>query len=173
VMPHAERKTLEMPLLRFIQYDQQGKAGDEADGNSKDTVLQRLHPQIHAEESRACRGRDDRVRGTREPGSMNIVTLAFDMAKTVEVFVEKARRFFHCVMLLGHCCSQCGGSLVMVAEGTCRCVLCETEFDATTAFQRCPVCGGVQVLRVRRYECQNCVRRWLNRGSGGKSSGNE
>lgn len=55
---------------------------------------------------------------------MNIVTLAFDMAKTVEVFVEKARRFFRSVMLLGHCCSQCNGSLVMVAEGTCRCVLC-------------------------------------------------
>jgi len=87
---------------------------------------------------------------------MNIVTLAFDMAKTVEVFVEKARRFFHSVMLLGHFCSQCNGSLVMVAEGTCRCVLCGTEFDATVAFQRCPACGGVPVLRVRRYECRTC-----------------
>jgi hypothetical protein len=44
VMPHAERKTLEVSLLRIVQHDQQGKEGDEADGNSKDTILQRLHP---------------------------------------------------------------------------------------------------------------------------------
>ena len=54
VMRHAKRKTLEMPLLRIVQHDQQGKEGDEADGDSKDTVLQRLHPQVHTEESRAC-----------------------------------------------------------------------------------------------------------------------
>ncbi len=158
VMPHAERKTLEMPLLRIIQYDQQGKEGDKADGDSKDTILQGLYPQIHAEESRACRVREDRIRCARKPGSMNLVTLAFDMAKTVEVFVEKARRFFHSVMLLGRCCPQCNGSLVMVAEGTCQCVLCGTEFDATVAFQRCPACGGVPALRVRRYECRACGR---------------
>jgi len=156
VMRHAERKTLEMPLLRIVQHDQQGQEGDEADGNSKDTVLQRLHPQIHTEESRACRGRGDRTRHAREPKSMSMIALAFAMAKTVESFVEKARRFFHSVMLLGHCCSQCNGSLVMVADGRCRCVSCDAECDATVAFQRCVACGGVPVLRVRRYECRAC-----------------
>jgi hypothetical protein len=87
---------------------------------------------------------------------MSMIALAFDMAKTVESFVEKARRFFHSVMLLGHCCSQCNGSFVMVADGRCRCVSCEAECDATVAFQRCVACGGVPVLRVRRYECRAC-----------------
>jgi len=87
---------------------------------------------------------------------MSMIALAFAMAKTVESFVEKARRFFHSVMLLGHCCSQCNGSLVMVADGRCRCVSCDAECDATVAFQRCVACGGVPVLRVRRYECRAC-----------------
>ena len=44
VMRHAKRKTLEMPVLWIVQHDQQGQAGDEADGDSKDTILQGLHP---------------------------------------------------------------------------------------------------------------------------------
>jgi hypothetical protein len=87
---------------------------------------------------------------------MNMITWAFDMAKTVEIFIEKARRFFHSVMLLERCCPQCNGSLVMVTDGTCQCVSCGVECDATVAFQRCPACGGVPVLRVRRYECRAC-----------------
>ena len=87
---------------------------------------------------------------------MNIITLAFDMAKAVEVFMQKAKKFFYIVMLLGHRCPKCTGLMVMVSEGKCRCVSCGKEFDPTVAFQRCSECGGVPVIKVRRYECKNC-----------------
>jgi len=87
---------------------------------------------------------------------MNIRQLAFEMAETVEAFLQKARRFFHSVMLIGQRCPKCNGSLTMVSEGTCRCVLCGKEFDPTVTFQRCSDCGGVPVLRVRRYQCRDC-----------------
>lgn len=87
---------------------------------------------------------------------MNIISLAFDMAKAVEIFMYRARTFFYSVMLLGHRCPKCNGSLIMVSEGKCRCASCGKELDPTIAFQRCSECGGVPVLRVRRYECTNC-----------------
>ncbi|MFC1795279.1 hypothetical protein ACFL3Q_17050, partial [Planctomycetota bacterium] len=87
---------------------------------------------------------------------MNIITLAFDMTKAVEVFMQKAKRFFYSAMLFGHRCSKCNGSLIMAREGKCQCVSCRKEFDPTVAFQRCPECGGVPVLHVRRYQCKNC-----------------
>lgn len=87
---------------------------------------------------------------------MNIIAIAFDMAKAVEIFVEKAKRFFHSVMLLGRRCPKCHGSLAMVAEGKCKCAMCGLEFDPTVQFERCLNCGGVPVLRVRRYQCKNC-----------------
>ncbi|MFC1603706.1 hypothetical protein ACFL5F_01640 [Planctomycetota bacterium] len=87
---------------------------------------------------------------------MNIRSLAFDMGKAVEVFMNKAKKFFYSVMLFSHRCPECTGILVMYTEGKCRCVSCEKELDPTVAFQRCSECGGVPVLRVRRYECKNC-----------------
>jgi hypothetical protein len=87
---------------------------------------------------------------------MNIITLAFDMAKAVESFVEKAKKFFYSVMLLGHRCPKCNGSLIMVPEGRCKCTSCGEEVDPTVTFQRCSACGGTPVLRVRRYQCSKC-----------------
>jgi predicted RNA-binding Zn-ribbon protein involved in translation (DUF1610 family) len=43
----------------------------------------------------------------------------------------------------------------MVSKGKRRCVSCGRQLDPTRAFQRCPVCDGVPVLRVRRYECRD------------------
>jgi len=87
---------------------------------------------------------------------MNIRHLAFEMAEAVEAFLQKARRFFYTVMLIGHRCPKCNGSLAMVSESRCRCVSCGKEFDPTVTFQRCSKCGGVPVLRVRRYQCRDC-----------------
>ena len=87
---------------------------------------------------------------------MNIITLAFDMVKAVESFVEKAKKFFYSVMLLGYRCPKCNGSLIMGPEGRCKCTSCGNEFDPTVTFQRCTACGGAPVLRVRRYQCRNC-----------------
>ena len=87
---------------------------------------------------------------------MDIRQLAFEMAETVEAFLERARRFFYSVMLIGHRCPKCNGLLAMVSEGRCRCVSCGEEFDPTVMFQRCPRCGGLPVLRVRRYQCRDC-----------------
>ena len=89
---------------------------------------------------------------------MNIRSAAFDMANAVEIFMHKAKTFFYGVMLLSHRCPKCNGSLIMVSEGKCHCVLCGKEFDPTIAFQRCSECGGVPIPRVRRYQCKNCDR---------------
>lgn len=87
---------------------------------------------------------------------MNIRLLALDMGKAVELFMQKAKRFFYSVMLFGYRCTKCNGSLIMASEGRCRCASCGGEFDPTVAFQRCSECGGVPVLKVRRYECKGC-----------------
>ena len=87
---------------------------------------------------------------------MNIRSFAFDMAQTVELFIQKAKAFFYSVILLGHRCPKCNGLLVMADEGKCRCVSCGKELDPTVAFQRCSECGGAPILRVRRYQCKNC-----------------
>lgn len=87
---------------------------------------------------------------------MNIRLLALEMAEAVEAFLERARRFFYSVMLTGHRCPNCSGSLAMTSEGMCQCISCRTEFDPTVGFQRCSECGGVPVLRVRRYQCRGC-----------------
>jgi ribosomal protein S27AE len=87
---------------------------------------------------------------------MSIVKLAFDMAEAVQVFVLKAKKFFYNVMLFGYRCPKCNDSLMMVAEGRCKCNLCQYEFDPTIEFQKCPNCGSIAVLRVRRYQCENC-----------------
>jgi hypothetical protein len=87
---------------------------------------------------------------------MNIVTLSFDMAAAVHQLFSKARRFYYMVMLFGHRCPKCNGSLSMIAEGRCRCDSCRYEFDPTVEFQRCSSCGGIPLLRVRRYQCRKC-----------------
>ena len=87
---------------------------------------------------------------------MNIIKLAFDIQAAVQNFFGKARRFYYLVMLFGHRCQKCNSALTMVAEGMCRCNSCEVEFDPTVEFQRCSKCGGVPVLRVRRYYCKEC-----------------
>ena len=89
---------------------------------------------------------------------MDIRALALDMGRAVEVFIEKVRGFFYSAMLLAHQCPKCNGLLVMIAEGKCRCMSCNQQFDPTVAFQRCSECGGVPVIRVRRYQCNDCGR---------------
>jgi hypothetical protein len=87
---------------------------------------------------------------------MNLVNLSFEMAAAVRQFLERARRFYYIVMLFGCRCPKCNGPLSMVAEGGCRCDACGYEFDPTVAFTRCSSCGGVPVLKVRRYQCCQC-----------------
>jgi len=87
---------------------------------------------------------------------MNIIQFAFDMADAVGQFVQNAKRFFYNVMLFGYRCPKCNNSLIMIAEGICKCNLCEFEFDPTVQFQRCSNCGGKPVLKVRCYSCTNC-----------------
>jgi hypothetical protein len=87
---------------------------------------------------------------------MDIIRLAFDMTAAVQEFVEKVRRFYYLVMLTGYRCPKCNGSLTMVKEGRCKCTHCQSELDPTMTFQRCSVCGGIPILRVRRYLCDSC-----------------
>jgi len=106
-----------------------------------------LRQEVYTEKSKA----GSRIR------FMNIITLAYEMAQTVEVFIQKARRFFYSVMLMGYSCPKCNGSLTMAGEGKCKCKACSYEFDPTIEFQRCPECNGKPVLLIRKYHCQHCA----------------
>jgi hypothetical protein len=110
--------------------------------------LQELQEEVHAQTPKTCSASNSK--------SMNIIAVAFDMAKAVEIFIQKAKIFFYSVMLLGHRCPKCQGSLIMVTEGKCRCTACGLEVDPTVEFERCLNCGGAPVLRVRRYQCSKC-----------------
>ena len=87
---------------------------------------------------------------------MNLVSLSFEMAAAVRQLLERARRFYYVVMLFSCRCPKCHGALSMVAEGRCRCDACRYKFDPTVAFATCSSCGGVPVLKVRRYQCRQC-----------------
>ena len=99
---------------------------------------------------------------------MNIIRYAFRLGEAVECFVQKGKRFFYRVMLLGHACPKCNGSLEMIRDGQCKCEKCAYQFDPTIEFQRCSSCGGLPVLRVRRYVCKQCgsdiISRYLFEG---------
>ena len=148
MMLYAKRKAVQVPILRFNKYNEQGKKGDQTDGGQENTILQRLQTQVHAQEPKAC------SIGAIE--TMDIIKLAFDMTAVVQRYVDKVRLFYYWIMLLGYRCPGCGGSLAMVAEGRCKCTCCRDELDPTVTFQRCSACGGAPVLRVRRYQCRHC-----------------
>jgi hypothetical protein len=117
-------------------------------GHPADKALQGLQTQVHTETSKASR--------TGKCDPMNIITLAFDLAKAVESFAKKVKKFFYSVMLFSHQCPRCNGRLVMVTEGRCQCSSCGDQFDPTVAFQKCTSCGGTAALKVRRYRCSKC-----------------
>jgi hypothetical protein len=94
---------------------------------------------------------------------MNIIKRAFEMAEAVRNFFARAKRFYYMVVLLGHRCGKCNGRLSMTAESSCRCERCKLEFDPTLKFQRCSACGGVPVLRVRRYYCKDCNKEIISK----------
>ncbi|MEI7903264.1 MAG: hypothetical protein WCK89_23740 [bacterium] len=87
---------------------------------------------------------------------MNIIRAALRLAAKVTGFRQRAREFYHAVMLAEHRCPRCNQPLAMVRESWCGCRACGLAFDPTVAFQRCPSCGGAPRLRVRRYACRDC-----------------
>ena len=88
--------------------------------------------------------------------TVEIIRLAFDLTAATQHLVDKVRRFYYWVMLFGHRCPKCMDTLTMAVEGMCKCRSCGHELDPTVAFQRCPDCGGVPGLRIRRYQCREC-----------------
>ena len=94
---------------------------------------------------------------------VNIIELAQSMSQAVEIFIQKVKRYFYHVMLLGYRCPQCKGHLDMVTEGKCKCDSCNYEFDPTVTLQRCSSCGGIPVLRVKKYQCKECGKEITSR----------
>jgi hypothetical protein len=94
---------------------------------------------------------------------MSIIGQAFDLARTVEVFMTHARYYYYEVMLSGHACPQCAGPLSMIGESRCSCHSCGDTFDPTVTFQRCSSCEGDLKLRVCRYQCRRCGTDVLSR----------
>ncbi|HNQ22564.1 MAG TPA: hypothetical protein PKK06_05660 [Phycisphaerae bacterium] len=93
----------------------------------------------------------------------DIVRLAFMLADAVACLVARVRAFCYEVMLAGHACPGCGGNLVMVRDGACRCLACGRTFDPTVVFQTCAACGGRPRVRIRRYECNCCHAEIMSR----------
>lgn len=87
----------------------------------------------------------------------SIIEQAFALVEAVDRFREQARRYYYQVMLSGHTCPQCEGSLAMTQEGRCRCSTCDRELDPTVEFQRCSICGGQPRVSVSRYSCRQCA----------------
>jgi len=92
----------------------------------------------------------------RDSERIDIIGLAFSLSERVAEWTQRARYFFYAVVLCGYACPDCGGAVLMVREGVCRCERCEKDSDPTMLFQQCAACGGQPVLSIRRYHCQQC-----------------
>ena len=143
---YAERKATKLPVLWQPQQPEKELQEDKDHGSPANKALQGLQTEVHAEAS----GADSAKR------RMNIIALAFDMARAVEDFIIKAKKFYYGVMLFGYRCPECSGPLAMSAEGKAKCTSCGLDIDPTVQFQRCLACGGVPVLKVRKYQCRQC-----------------
>lgn len=91
-----------------------------------------------------------------EPDAWALIARGHALSSAIVTLREHARRFYYDVMLSGRACPQCGRSVVMLRDGSCRCTACNVMFDPTIAFQRCLRCGGAPRVRIRRYECSAC-----------------
>lgn len=89
---------------------------------------------------------------------MDIISMAFELTAAMDALYEHAREFYYAVMLSGHTCPVCDGTLLMISESRCRCQGCGEVFDPTVAYQRCTTCGGSPKLRICRYQCRRCGR---------------
>ena len=87
---------------------------------------------------------------------MDIIARAFELEAAVKKLCRKIRLFFYQVVLAGFSCPECGGLLIMIADGLCSCKKCNHEFDPTLEFQKCTHCGGKTRLKVSRYFCCLC-----------------
>ena len=87
---------------------------------------------------------------------MDIILMSRRLTGAVEQLVQRTRRVYYEVVLMGHTCPACGGTLAMIGESRCRCSGCGQDWDPTVEFQRCGNCGGVPRLRIRRYRCTRC-----------------
>ena len=87
-----------------------------------------------------------------------ILRLAFELTRAVDALMARTRAFHYEVMLSGHRCPRCDGTLRMTDESCCSCVDCGHEFDPTITYQRCSACDGTPRLRVCRYVCRRCGR---------------
>ena len=92
-----------------------------------------------------------------------MILLGAYVVAVVARFKQRARAFYHEVMLSGHACPRCDGRLAMLENGRCRCGDCGVTFDPTIAFQRCPACDGTPRIRIRRYECRRCHTKIVSR----------
>ncbi len=92
-----------------------------------------------------------------------IIGQALGLAQAVAAFVARARRFFYEEVLSERVCLQCGGPLVMVAEGRRRCQARGDDCDPTVAFQRCSRCGGQRPRQIGNNFLVGCHtrRRWM------------
>jgi len=117
--------------------------------------LQGLWTKIYAQEAKTL--------SVHMVESINIVELALGVVAAVEKLLQKAKRFFYCIMLLGCSCPKCKNQVTMLYEGRCQCHTCGYQFDPTVEFQRCSVCGGTAILRVRRYQCKDCGKEIASR----------
>ena len=79
------------------------------------------------------------------------------VTRRVATFREKARKFYHAVLLSAHPCPNCEGSLRMTGPSKCVC-RCGTACDPTVAFQRSDCCGVRLRRKTLHYICSSCGR---------------
>lgn len=86
----------------------------------------------------------------------DIITFALALDAMLAQLMDRVRQFYYAVVLVGHACPECGGTLSMIREQRCTCRSCGHTFDPTVVFQPCGSCGAEPRVRIRRYECSHC-----------------
>jgi hypothetical protein len=93
------------------------------------------------------------------PGQAILVTPLECVHGRITALVSAVRRLYYALVLWQCACTRCGSeSLIMIAEGRCRCTACSVVFDPTDAFVRCPRCQAKPRRRFSRYQCTGCGR---------------
>ena len=85
-----------------------------------------------------------------------LITPMLEVSECIEQYRNRAKAFFHEVVLLPFVCPACEGNLTMTSASRATCDVCRQELDPTTTFQRSPCCGSALRLARHHYVCSSC-----------------
>jgi len=85
-----------------------------------------------------------------------LITPMLGVNERIKQYRNRARAFFHEVVLLTFACPVCERSLTMISASRAKCNGCGQELDPTTTFQRSTCCDSALRLARQHYVCTSC-----------------